>query len=310
MRVLVTGGLGFLGRAVTKELATHGHEVLILSHTIALNTFRDMPIIHADLRDKLVLAEALRPHGIQAVCHLAALTSVRDSWLDPLDYFETNVAGTLNLLRALGSNVRVVMTSTSAVYGSARPGRLDENLPTEPENPYAASKVAAEQVLRYAADTGTIGAVVLRCFNLSGSVDGYGDPDQTRIIPNTMRAAAKEIPHVTVNGDGSAVREFTHVLDAAEAIRLALDFSELGTHRTFNVGTGNGVSMMDVIHRAEGVTGQRIRVVHRPVAAEAHTLISDPARASEDLGWRPRLSSLDRILSDAWLATRRPMSNE
>jgi UDP-glucose 4-epimerase len=302
VRVLVTGGQGFLGRAVVAELAAHRHEVIALTRR-ADGTPAGLQVVCADLRERDEVTAAVVPLKVDAVCHLAGLTSVRDSLADPLGYFETNVGGTANLLSALaeaGLPVPMVFASTSAVYGSARPGQLGEGLEPRAENPYAASKLAAEQLLTYHAATGAIGATVLRCFNIAGAVDGFGDPDKSRIIPATLRTAAGEIPHVTVNGDGSAVREFTHVLDVAQAVRLALDTTVPGQARTFNVGTGDGVSMMDVIGTAEKVTGRVIPVVHRPPAREAHTLVADGSRIRETLGWYASRSSLECMIRDAW----------
>ena len=300
MRVLVTGGLGFLGRAVTKELSNNGHEAIILSHTSPLELFGDIPVVRADLRDKAAVDKAVASLDIEGVCHLSALTSVRDSFADPLGYFDTNVGGTANLLHLVTHGVPFVLASTSAVYGSARPGRLSEDLSPNPENPYAASKLAAEQLLTFTAATNAVGGVTFRCFNIAGAVDGFVDPDQTRIISACLRAAAGRVPHVTVNGDGSAVREFTHVLDAARAFRLGLEAAIPGKYQLHNLGTGNGVTMIEVIQATERVTGQRIEVVHRPVAREAHTLIANPGHIQSTLGWRPEISDIETIISDAW----------
>jgi len=310
VRVLVTGGLGFLGRAVVAELAAHGAEVTALTHSRPDVTVPGaMTVRHADLRDQSELAAVMGKTRPDAVCHLAALATVRESFTKPIEYYDVNVTGTVNLLRTLetlspANPVKLIYASTNAVYGSGRPGSLSEDDVPSPENPYAASKLAAEQLIRGYARTGRIGATILRCFNIAGAtVDGYGDPDTTRIISAALRAASGEIPHLTVNGDGSAVREFTHVLDVAEAFRLALDATMPGEEQVYNIGTGDGIAMIDVIHAAEKITGQTINVLHRPPAREAHTLIANAMRAREALGWRPDRSALDRIISDAWAAS-------
>jgi UDP-glucose 4-epimerase len=295
--VLVTGGLGFLGRAVTEELTNHGHEVYVLSRSSPAQG----RLVRADLRDRAAVADALATHRLDGICHLAGLKSVRESFADPLGYFDTNLGGTASLLHLAHGGIPFVFASTSAVYGSAHTGRLTEDLAPSAENPYAASKLAAEQLLAHTAATGTVGGVTLRCFNVAGAAD----PDQTRIISACLRAAAGLIPHVTVNGDGSAVREFTHVADAARAFRLALGAARPGEHQLLNLGTGDGVTMMEVISTAERVTGQRIQVVHRPPAQEAHTVVCDPRRIQTALGWDPELSTIERIIGDAWLTLRR-----
>lgn len=306
---MVTGGLGFLGRAVVASLAGHGNEVTALTHSRPDASIPGAANVRlADIRDAAQLNAVLGEIRPEAVCHLAALTSGRESFARPIDYYEVNVTGTINLLRAIAMMeaprpVKAIFTSTNAVYGSGRSGALSEDVPTNPGSPYAASKVAAEQVILSYAQTGHIGASILRCFNIAGATaDGYGDPDQTRIIAAALRAAQGEIPHVMVNGDGTVVREFTHVLDVAEAVRLALDATEPGGGQVYNIGTGEGASMLDVIDAAERVTGTPIQTVHRPPAQEAHTLIANPTRARDILGWKPERSSLSRIITDAWNA--------
>jgi UDP-glucose 4-epimerase len=263
-------------------------------------------VVQADIRDTTALTAVVAPLRAEALCHLAALTSARGSFADPLGYFDVNVTGTINLLRAVTSQntqpVRVVFASTSAVYGSSRPGKLTEDLEPCTENPYASSKLVAEQLLTYFADTGAVGAVTLRCFNIAGAINGYGDPDGSRIIPASLRVAAGESPDVTVNGDGSATREFTHVLDAADAFRLSLTAVKQGANQIFNLGTGTGTTMLDVIRAAESVTGRPIAVVHRPPANEAHTLIADGRRIRDALAWQPKRSAIETIIRDAWTA--------
>lgn len=302
MRVLVTGGLGFVGRAVALDLEAAGHRVAVLTRQ---GTGAAPPggteLVEGDVRDRARLAEVVAAGRYDAVAHLAALTRARDSLTDPLTYFDVNLGGTLNLLTALTAG-RLVLASSSIVYGS-RTGALREDLPIRPENPYGASKAAAEQLVGAVAATGAISAVVLRCFNVAGAVDGYTDTDPTRIVPNVLRAARGELPRVTVNGDGSAIREFTHVLDVAAAFRLAIE-DERATG-AYNVGTGRGVAVRDVIATAEQVTGRTIPVEHLPPRPEPHTLISDPGRLTGELGWRPTHSALSEILASAWAAGAR-----
>ncbi len=150
----------------------------------------------------------------------------------------------------------------------------------------------------HVAEAGFVHATTLRCFNVAGAVDGYGDPDPTRLVPNVLRAAYGQLPHVSVNGDGSAVREFTHVRDVATAFRLAVESPHEG-HRTYTVGTGHGVRIRDVIAAAELLTDRRIPVRHLPPREEPHTLVCDPRRITRELGWKPVHSGLSEILQTA-----------
>jgi UDP-glucose 4-epimerase len=289
VRILITGGGGYLGRVLTVTLREHGHEVTALDRS-------------ADLRDRSRLAAAIHAGSFDGVCHLAARTTIRDSFADPLGYYDTNLAGTLNLLSSLRDVPAVVFASTSAVYGSDRPGVLTEDLDPRPENPYAESKLAAEKLIGYHAAAGAVGAISLRCFNVAGSYGGVADPGTTRIIPAALRVAAGHSPHVRINGDGSAVREFTHVRDVADAFRLALTGAAAipGTHQVLNVGTGRGVSMADVVRTVEKVTERPVPVIHGPAVNEPHTLVAGTDRIRAVLGWTPARSSLETIIRDSW----------
>ena len=303
MRVLVTGGTGFTGQAVARDLRAHGHRVIVLTH-------RNRPIpttagpggdelAVADIRDRDELARLVREAGIEGVCHLAALTRVRDSFADPIAYFDVNVGGSIALLAALdgqarrtGAPLALVFGSTGAVYG-VRDGRLDEDEPTRPVNPYGASKLAAEALIGYQAATGRLAAVTLRCFNIAGAVAGIGDQDTTRIIPTALAVAAGTTDQLQVNGDGTAVREYTHVADVATAYRLALAAAVPGAHRIYNVGSGHGAAVTDIIDAVRRVTGRPLPVEHRPPAPEPALVLADSARIRAELGWRPDRSSLD-----------------
>lgn len=321
MRVLVTGGLGFVGRAVARDLVGAGHRVDVLSRGRAgVRPPAGADLVTGDVRDRDRIAAVVAAGRYDGICHLAGLIRGRDSVGDPLSYYDVNLGGTVNLLSAVKAvgpvgerPVRFVLASTSIVYGSRRTGALSEDLPPAPENPYGASKAAAEQLIGYHAATGEISAATLRCFNVAGAVDGYADTDPTRIIPNVLRAARGELPRVTLNGDGSAVREFTHVLDVASAFRLAVEANGTAANSTaangtaaagaapvYNVGTGRGVSMAEVIATAERVTNRPVPVEHLPPKPEPHTLVSDPRRIMAALGWAPVHSDLAEIIGSAW----------
>jgi UDP-glucose 4-epimerase len=175
-----------------------------------------------------------------------------------------------------------------------------------PTNPYGESKLAAERLIAWQAQTGRLKATVLRCFNIAGGFDGLRDPDTTRIIPKTLAVANGEFDHVTVNGDGSALGEYTHVLDVAEAFRLAVEVPcpDDRPHRVYNVGTGLGISVADVIAHVRQLTGNTVAVEHADPKPEPAVLVADSSLLEEELGWSPHLSTLDRILSDGWATHR------
>jgi UDP-glucose 4-epimerase len=309
VHVLVTGGLGFLGHAVTLNLLATGHRVTVLSRGRAEATpATGAELVTGDVRDRVRMAEIVADGEFDEVCHLAALTSGRDSYADPLTYFDVNTIGTLNLLQALDAvkdrrpPARFVFASTNIVYGSGYTGALSEDLQPHPESPYAQSKLAAEQLVTAYAATGTIGAITLRLFNLAGAVDGITDTDPTRIIPNIFRAITGEIPHVTLNGDGSTVRDFVHIIDAAEAVRLALEACKPVERGLYNIGTGVGTSMAGVVAAAEQVTGKRVLIKKMPPKLEPPSLTADIDRALDGLHWRPSSSDIRQLLAEAWAA--------
>ncbi|MGH8908149.1 MAG: NAD-dependent epimerase/dehydratase family protein [Egibacteraceae bacterium] len=310
MRVLVTGGLGYIGRAVAVRLIDAGHDVAVLTHRPP-QAVRDAPtgatVLHADLRDREQVMQMIGVESFAAVCHLAGRSRARESFLDPLGYYETNATGLLNLLRALavaaeraGEPTSVVNASTVMVYGSSNGEPINEDRPPNPTSPYGSSKLAAEQLLGYQAATGAIGAISLRLFSAAGAVDRHGDSDLTRIIPKALAVAAGRAPHFEVNGDGSAVREFTHIADIADAFLLALGAVHAGKHRLFNVGTGIGVSVQDILTTVESVTGRTLTVVRRSPQNEPAALIADARRFRHEAGWQPTHSTIRQILADAW----------
>ena len=308
MRVLVTGGLGYVGRIVTARLAVDRHEVTVLSRS-APGPDRPLPegvtFALADLLDRDRVGEVVTAGQFEGVCHLAGVTRVRASFSDPVGTYTANVGGTLHLLEALagsGVPVRFVFASTGAVYWADAPMPVDERAPAAPTSPYAASKLAVEHLLSFHAANGSIGAVSLRCFNVAGAVDDHGDPDPTRLIPRALAVAAGRAPVLEVNGDGSAVREFVHVADLAGAYALALDAAQPGTHETLNAGSGTGVRVRDVIEMVTRVTGRAVPVSNGPPADEPQALVADSGRIRERLGWQSVRSSMERIVRDAWMA--------
>jgi UDP-glucose 4-epimerase len=304
VRILVTGATGFVGNAVVRQLATEGHEVVGFARTA-----RHSPceLQTGDIIDQAAVERAVE--GADAVCHLAALTQVRRSFEEPVRYFRVNLGGTLNLLDAMnaeaqriGHRLRLVFASTGAVYGAPETQPITEEQAPAPGNPYGASKLAAEVVIGYEAALGGISAITLRAFNVAGAVDGHGDPDTSRIIPKTLRVAAGKADCLEVNGDGSAIREYTHVGDLARAYAAALDAADSVGHRIYNVGSGVGASVREVIGTAEGITGRPVSVRWGPSVSEPRELRVDSSRIRAELLWQPSKSGLETIVADAWQA--------
>jgi len=299
VRVLVTGAGGYVGAAVVAALGARGHEPVAMAYGDATRIPPGVQVRPADLRDPPSLARAVA--GVDAVCHLAGLTRARESWARPLDYFAVNVGGTVELLRAMAdAHVdRLVFASTGAIYGSPERQPMAEELPDAAPHPYASSKVAAEAVLTWEAARRHLPVAALRLFNAAGGAD----PDQTRIIPRVLSAAAGRTDAFGVNGDGSAVRDYLHVDDAADAFVAALAHPPTpGTVRRYNIGSGVGTSIAEVIAAAERVTGRAVPLRHQPPADEPQRLVCDPSRAVAELGWKPSRSGLETILRDAWAA--------
>src|SRR4051794_17762091 len=270
MRILVVGGAGYIGSHAVRRLLRAGHDVhvfdnLDLGHAWAAPEGR---LIIGDLADRAALESALRSAGAEAVMHFAAFASVPESVADPSKYYRNNIVGTLNLLdamRAAGAR-RIVFSSTAAVYGVPDVVPIPEDAPTRPINPYGATKLAAERALAdYAAAYG-LGTAALRYFNACGAAEdgslGEDHEPETHLIPLVLQVALGRRDSIAVFGtdyptpDGTCVRDYIHVEDLADAHLLALDRIEPGRSLTYNVGTGRGFSVHEVIEAARRVTGR------------------------------------------------------
>jgi UDP-glucose 4-epimerase len=312
MRVLVTGAFGYIGTAVGRRLALAGHDVVaVTSRPLEGVPAPPFPcrVVRADLRDGASVLAAVTEAEAGAVCHLAGLGKVRESFERPADYQAVNATGTRALLDALAATVRpaapaagtrFVFASSVAVYGVPERQPVTEDAPLLPTSPYGESKAAAERSVAAATASGRVGAVCLRIFNAAGAVAGVPDTDLSRVIPKALAVAAGQAPCVEVNGDGTAVRDFVHVADVAEAFLRALDKGcRPGTAATYNVGA-TAASVAEILAVAEQVTGRPIPVTRNPPRNEPQVLVSDHRRIGADLGWTPARSVLREIVTDAW----------
>ncbi len=304
MNILVTGGRGLLGLAVARDLAAHEHELTIITSQTPRAGPKGVQSVHADVRDRNALTAVIAAGQYDAIVHLAALGNVRDSFTDPILYYDVNLTGTINLLAALQAgqaHPAVVFASTQAVYGPDHDRPIGEDSPPDPRSPYAASKLHAERILEFTANNGTLGSAALRFSNLAGGAGSTPDARTAGLIPKVLDAAATGTA-LPVNGDGSAVRDYLHVADAAAAVRLAIGRARSGDHHTYNIGSGHGTAVNDVITAAQAATGHKITVERLPDANEPHALVADITRARTELGWHPARSTIDTIVRDAWTA--------
>lgn len=315
MRVLVTGAFGYIGTAVGRQLALAGHEVIaVTSRPLDKPPAPPFPcrVVRADLRDEPSVRAAITGAKPDGVCHLAGLGKVRESFERPEEYHAVNATGTKALLDALtthapATGTRFVFASSVAVYGVPERQPVTEAAPLCPTSPYGESKAAAEQAIATAAADGAIGAVCLRIFNAAGAVAGVTDTNLSRVIPAALAVAAGDAPCVEVNGDGSAVRDFVHVADLAEAFLRALENEnacQRGTVATYNVGA-TAASVAEILAVAEEVTGRPIPVTRNPPRNEPRVLISDHRKIGAELNWAPARSALRQIVADAWDAVSR-----
>jgi len=315
MRVLVTGGAGYIGSHMVKLLVERGDEVTVLDDlsTGHADAVRGGKLVQGDIADVLSTTSLLKQAGIEALVHFAASSLVGESVADPLKYYARNVAGTVALLKAMRdvSVAKIVFSSTAAVYGNPQRLPIDEDHPREPTNPYGSSKLAIERMLAECSTAYGLRAVSLRYFNAAGADAQAGlgerhDPE-THLIPRVLRAAKKNTP-VSVFGDdyptrdGTCVRDYIHVQDLCDAHVRALEWlAGGGKHDCFNLGNGDGATVLEVIEAARRVTGLEIKtLVAARRAGDPPSLVADASKARRVLGWQPQRADIESIVHDAW----------
>lgn len=325
MRVLVTGGAGYIGSHACKALAHAGHlpitfDNLRTGHRWAVKWG---PFVHGDIRDTHAVRRAIEAHDIEAVLHFAALAYVGESVEQPNRYYQSNVGGLLSVLEAMtccGVN-RIVFSSTCAVYGTPKDLPICETTACSPINPYGRSKLICEQVLEDHASAYGIGSIALRYFNAAGA-DFEGDigechDPETHLIPLVLQAAAGIRDDISVFGDdyetpdGTCVRDYIHVTDLANAHVAALSHCRPGESDFINLGTGAGFSVKEIIDAARAITGRKIPISVGPRRpGDPPSLVANPAKAREVLGWAATHSDLENILQTAWAwLTKKARSN-
>jgi UDP-glucose 4-epimerase len=314
MRILVTGGAGYIGGITVEQLILAGHDVVVLDSLVTGHRESVAPgaelAVHS-VAEKDAVVALLREHRIEAVLHCAARSLIGQSMEDPGLYFTENVVGGIDLLDALrevGVN-RIVFSCTAAVYGEPDRVPIRENAPMRPVNPYGASKAAFESAMGWYSAYG-LRSVSLRYFNVAGASEHYGerhDPE-THLVPNVLRAASGG-PALTIYGDdyptadGTAIRDYIHVLDLADAHIAALELTaqmEPG-QEIANLGSGSGFSVKQVLDAAREVVGAEIPHSYGARrAGDPPALIASNDRADELLGWRPQRGSLEEMIGSAW----------
>ena len=315
MSILITGGAGYVGGAVVDHLTERGETVVVvdnLSRSPDSGLPAEIPFYRADIGDRKAIAGIVRDHSVDACLHFAGLIAVGESVEQPGLYFEQNVSQTIELLDTLATHDvrKVVFSSSAAVYGEPHQIPIPEDHPHRPTSPYGSTKSIIEQVLAQYDLTGMIRSVSLRYFNAAGAAPGRSERHipETHLIPLAIDAALALRDPLTVFGtdydtpDGTAVREYVHMFDLADAHFRALDYLRGdGATDVFNLGNGEGYSVMQVIEAVSRVAEREVPfVLGARRAGDPPVLVASSARAQQILGWVPQHPELDAIVSSAW----------
>lgn len=315
MKIFLTGGAGYIGSACLRWLLRHGHDPVAYDNLSEGNApaVPEGRLIVGDIDDPGRMAEAMRRQGTEAVMHFAALASVPDSIADPEGYYRVNVVGTKNVLDAMrqAGVDRIVFSSTAATYGFRAEMPLREDSPQTPETPYGTTKLAAEWLIKDYARAYGLGYTLLRYFNASGAdPDGHNGEDrrhEAHLIPLTLQVAVGRREKLLIYGDdwdtrdGTCVRDYVHTDDLAQAHQLAAESLKPGMGRAYNLGSGTGVTVLEVLRACEEAVGRPIRheiVGRRP--GDPATLVASPDRIINELGWSPRYADVRAIVETAW----------
>ncbi len=314
MNLLVTGGAGYIGSITAERLLERGHHVVVLDN---LSTgHRDAvpagaAFVEGDVADAERVGDVLDEHDVDAALHFAAVSLVGESMERPALYFRNNTAGSLVLLETLLTHgvKRFVLSSTAALFGTPDAVPIPEEAGVRPESVYGESKALIERALHWLQRTGGLGYATLRYFNAAGASRALGEDHrpETHLIPLVLQVAAGRRESIKVFGedyptpDGTAVRDYVHVLDLAEAHVLAVEALAPGEARAYNLGNGKGFSVREVVEVCRKVTGHAIPEQAAPRrAGDPPVLVADAERIRRDLGWEPRHRDLEAIVASAW----------
>jgi UDP-glucose 4-epimerase len=312
MKLLVTGGAGYIGSIVAQQLLEAGHEVVVLDN-LARGHRAAVPegarLLEVDLLDENATRSALQG-GFDGVMHFASLALVAESVAHPERYHRGNHVGAINLLDAMrdAGVRRLVFSSTCAVYGVPESVPMREDIPAAPVNAYGNSKLAIDRMIGDECRAHGLAGSSLRYFNVAGARGDLGEDHEpeTHLIPLVLRAAAGRTDHVKVFGtdyptrDGTAVRDYIHVEDLGRAHTMALEAAEPGRHAIYNLGTGDGYTVKEVVDTARRVTGRDIPARDEPRrAGDPPELVASSDRIREELGWEPE-KGLEDMIADAW----------
>ncbi len=311
MNVFVTGGAGYIGSVCVETLCDAGHTVTVLDNLTEGHRAAVDPratFIEADLADRDRVLAAVRDSQAEAIVHFAASALVGESMINPSKYFRNNVSNGLNLLdAAVAAGVKkFVFSSTCATFGPPERVPMDESLPQRPINPYGQSKLMFESILKWYRELHGLDFVAFRYFNAAGASARFGEDHrvETHLIPNILKVALGQKPHVEIFGtdyptpDGTCIRDYIHIEDLAQAHRLALAPDPSGF---FNLGNGEGFSVREVIATCERVSGRPIPTIEQPRRpGDPPRLVAAAHKAITGLGWKPRFPQIEDIVRSAW----------
>lgn len=314
MAILVTGGAGYIGSVVVERLINAGQRVVVLDNlsTGYRNAVHsDAEFVLGDIRDIPCLKHVFSHFDIDGVIHMAAKALIPESITDPAPFYEINLSGGIKLIDTMATHgVRqIIMSSTAAVYGQPDCMPIDENTTTNPMNPYGETKLSFERMLYWYSQAYGFEATVFRYFSAAGASTHYGEAHvpETHLIPRLLLSALNGTSEAEIYGtdydtpDGTCLRDFVHVIDLADAHIRALEVPNISGFRVYNMGSGTGYSVLDVVNEVEKITGKKLQRRFLPRRnGDPARLLASSAKAISELEWKPAYQSLDDIIVSAW----------